>query len=625
MTSENKSSSRDYTLVNMVLTEIHANQGEMIKKAELLDAVMGGHIATLLKDLVPSSVTVIKRKSNNKQLATYIGRLFQPLHMLRYYLQTQFDVSEDPNQTLTRSVLQERQKKNCKIMAILDASYELYTNLEKDAVSRRVVPAEMTLCKPIKLTNEQRDLSFTAECVPIIEVYKKCVMCGHACVNLPPTNLQIDAHNQQQEEDYQKKLKLYENNLKAAVDGRPSQTAPTRRPYRRNFKQPILMCLCSKSYCLGDFSGSTDGCPIKCKNEHGQRYGFDGVPKSCSCPICKCKCSFACQISDVDKLILARKVNGQATAQPKISSFDYSTTTPNFLRDIMSDAFQFGIQSHKKKVLREETARSTIEVDQELQNHLLSVAATNACHNASLNNSQKLTLKDRKELRLGLGKPNTKVRLPSGNVLDTNTLVGSPDKHASNNRLSNRPSSKIASISPGMRTRLDIDYGDICTSFDDIISENKLANTTSAGSNVESSLKKEECTEKKCVKSTTYKNDSNIKKVEVGETIELLVSSSEDESLSKMEKMHDRMVKRARRNISQSIKNRLLNDNENEKQQTKKWKQTVSNLLKSKENGSHLDIIKDVTTTERGSLLETENPPSSQDMFNRVSVYYDTD
>ena len=79
------------------LTEIHANQGEMIKKAELLDAVMGGHIATLLKDLVPSSVTVIKRKSNNKQLATYIVMLFQPLHMLRDYLQTQFDVSEDPN------------------------------------------------------------------------------------------------------------------------------------------------------------------------------------------------------------------------------------------------------------------------------------------------------------------------------------------------------------------------------------------------------------------------------------------------------------------------------------------------------------------------------------------------
>ena len=68
------------------------------------------------------------------------------------------------------------------------------------------------------------------------------------------------------------------------------------------------------------------------------------------------------------------------------------------------------------------------------------------------------------------------------------------------------------------------------------------------------------------------------------------------------------IAKRARRNISQSIVNRLLNDNENEKQQTKKWKQTVSNLLKSKENGSHLDIIKDVTTTERGSLLETENP-----------------
>ena len=199
-----------------------------------------------------------------------------------------------------------------------------------------------------------------------------------------------------------------------------------------------------------------------------------------------------------------------------------------------------------------------------------------------------------------------------------------PQTHASNNRLSNRPSSKFASISPGMRTRLDIDYGDICTSFDDIINENKLSSTTNAGDKVESSLTKAGCNEKKCAVST-YRNDSNVKKVEDGTTIELLDSSSDDESLSKMEKMHDRMVKRARRNISQSIENRLLNDSENEKKNTKKWKQTVSNLLKSKETGSHLDIIKDVTTTDTGSLLETENPPSSQDMLNRVSVYYDTD
>ena len=64
------------------LTEIHASQCDMIQKAELLDAVMGGNIATLLKDLIPSTVTTIKRKCNNKQLATYIVKLFQPLNML---------------------------------------------------------------------------------------------------------------------------------------------------------------------------------------------------------------------------------------------------------------------------------------------------------------------------------------------------------------------------------------------------------------------------------------------------------------------------------------------------------------------------------------------------------------
>ena len=605
------------------LCEIHVNQVEMIKKAALLDTVMGGNIATLLRDQIPSSITLIKRKSNNSQLAKYIVRLFKPLHLLRDYLQTQFDDTEDQNQTLTRQASQHRQEKKCKIMTILDKSHELFSNLEKDAVSRRVLPAEMTLCKPIKLTNEQRDFTFTPEQVPVIEKYKKCVMCDHECVNLPPTNLEIDTHNKQQEVEYQRKLKLFENNLKAAADGRHSQSAPTRRPYRRNFKQPILMCMCSKSYCLGDFSGGSDGCPIKCNLQNGQRYCFEGVPKSCSCPICKCKCSFACHISDIDKLILARKVNGPETLQKK-SSFDYSTTTPNFLRNIMSDAFQFGIQNHQKEVLKSTAVQPSVEVNTENQNHLLAIAASSACHNAALNivtDSQKLTLKDRKELRKGLGVPNTKVRLPSGNQFDTKTLVGSPDKHASNNRLNTRPDSKVGSYSPGMRTRLDIDYGDICSSFDDVIRDsNKSASkTTKECTNVNSSLKTKEFAESKC--DIKQKKSHAMK-----ETIELLdSSSSEDENVLKIKKMHQRMVKRARRNISQSVENRLSNDNEDKKKETSKWKKTVRKLLHSKDNGTHLDIMKNVTTTEEGNLLDADNPPSSQDMLSRVSVYYDTD
>ena len=59
----------------------------------------------------------------------------------------------------------------------------------------------------------------------------------------------------------------------------------------------------------------------------------------------------------------------------------------------MSDAFQFGIQNHQKDVLRS-NIQPSVEVNPEIQNHLLDVAATNACHNASLNittDSQKLT------------------------------------------------------------------------------------------------------------------------------------------------------------------------------------------------------------------------------------------
>ena len=125
---------------------------------------------------------------------------------------------------------------------------------------------------------------------------------------------------------------------------------------------------------------------------------------------------------------------------------------------------------------------------------------------------------------------------------------------------------------------------------------------------------------------TNSKCDSKQKKSHaMQETIELLDSSSEDENVLKIEKMHQRMVKCARRNISQSIKNRLTNDNDDKKKETSKWKKTVRKLLHSKDNGTHLDIMKDVTTTKEGNLLDTDNPPSSQDMLNRVSVYYDTD
>ena len=386
------------------------------------------------------------------------------------------------------------------------------------------------------------------------------------------------------------------------------------------------MCMCSKSFCIGEFDGGADSCPIKCRRADGSRFGFTGVPKSCSCDICKCKCNFVCNIADVDKIVLARKSDFMTPHNQ--SAFDYSTTTPNFLRNIMSDAFKFGMDNHKKDVLRRSSSTSTGgKIDDELETHLLSRAASNACHHAALNivtKSQDLTLLDRKQLRQGLSKPVTKLKLPSGDFFDTKSLVGSEDKHAVNNRLKSiAGNSTPFKPAPGMRTRLDIDYGNISTSFEE---------TISGFQNIDNVIDMSDCQEEKKPAAKRNPKTEQIcsNKKELGHAsknaISLLESSSDEEDNGIFEKMHDRMIKRARLNISSSIEARM-NDNDNieKKKETSKWKKTLSKLNNAKKEGMHIDILNDVSTLSDGNILKSNDPPSSQDMLERVSIYYDTD
>ena len=55
-------------------------------------------------------------------------------------------------------------------------------------------------------------------------------------------------------------------------------------------------------------------------------------------------------------------------------------------------------------------------------------------------------------------------------------------------------------------------------------------------------------------------------------TISLLDSSSDEEEQSIFENMHDRMLKRARMNITRSIEVRMNKDDDEKKMQTSKWK-----------------------------------------------------
>ena len=67
------------------LMSVNDNQDELINKAKLLEVTDGNH-ADVLTFLIPRNETTIKCTSSNSALVTFIVKLFQPLHMLRDYL-----------------------------------------------------------------------------------------------------------------------------------------------------------------------------------------------------------------------------------------------------------------------------------------------------------------------------------------------------------------------------------------------------------------------------------------------------------------------------------------------------------------------------------------------------------
>ena len=55
--------------------------------------------------------------------------------------------------------------------------------------------------------------------------------------------------------------------MKKVVNGDKNAHKPanmSRRPNERNFCEPIIICMCATSFCLGNFDTTKNSCPIKC-------------------------------------------------------------------------------------------------------------------------------------------------------------------------------------------------------------------------------------------------------------------------------------------------------------------------------------------------------------------------
>ena len=89
-----------------------------------------------------------------------------------------------------------------------------------------------------------------------------------------------------------------------------------------------------------------------------------------------------------------------------------------------------------------------------------------------------------------------------------------------------------------------------------------------------------------------------------------------------IEKMHERMLKRARFDLSKTVTDRIkIIDNDSEKKKTKQLRETIDRLVDVKNEGKHINVIKDVSND--GEDICGDQAIGSEEMLGRVAKYYD--
>ena len=208
-------------------------------------------------------------------------------------------------------------------------------------------------------------------------------------------------------------------------------------------------------------------------------------------------------------------------------------------------------------------------------------------------NAQKLSVTEKTALRQGFGTPTTKCKLPSGDIFDTRCISGR-NRHAINNKLATRENTNFH---PGMKTNLKIDFTNQSEEYKTFIE------VKPAKKEKESYVKIEICSS----------NDSDI--------IEVIESPKKKQAFSYVEQMHNRVMTRARRDLSRSIEARMKNDNDKKRKITKTMKETVKKLEQSELDKKHLNTIRNVT--ENGMKLNCKQPLSSPEVLDRIKLYHD--
>jgi len=284
-----------------LIKQVLENSSDILSTACIVDVAIGCDLSTRMKQLIPKSRDSIS-KATNKVLAKWILDLFDPFQLLHTHLLDQNFCTA--GEKLTRT----KKKKKTGGSLVLSLA-EQFVNL-RDKIDRKVIVSRQNDENPLskwmcKLSDAQRDRTFSVERIPTDPNHRRCLVCGNLTINEPEENKQVLKYNQELDRNYKLKMEVWNNYVKsneefAGQDRKknPFPVDPTnpsktmkRMPVRSPYKSQILQCMASTSKCVMRNSDSCSTCPIWCVNpKTGLRYEFTD---KCQFPVCQSTCTAA--------------------------------------------------------------------------------------------------------------------------------------------------------------------------------------------------------------------------------------------------------------------------------------------------------------------------------------------
>ena len=418
----------------------------------------------------------------------------------------------------------------------------------------------------------------------------------------------------------------------------PSSRKPDgmeQKPRRPKYKKEILLCKCSTSLCAQEGSNHNSSCPIQCCNDEGVRFPWE--EKACTCPVCTCKCTFACYTEDMPKVLLNTRLIPRAPGnnEEEQDKTNNQQQFGSFLGNVIANASRASVPVAKQS-LQQVNGEVSDKQLQHVQKQAKSAACVDAAYNISRHGPTQLSNINRAWLQEQIGKPTTVVELPSGDKFDTRT-IGDKNAHSRNNGLLD-----ISNVDPvdkpnhpGMKSNLKIDYSQVTEKFLGAHDGRNKIQPINLDSNFESGqpasydLTVGAPDEKpKAVETVNLMNDGAVGSAS-GDQARFVTPKAHPKArkpvYTKADSMFDRVLKKSRRTLTKIVQERRKADNGEKKAECKKIKHLIKSLEKAQEEGNHVKDVWAVTNNGLDLIKKNTNPPSSQDVMENLAFYYESD